>query len=494
MVDEQLMSLQPGTVIGGRYEVVKCLGAGSMGLVYACRHRELSGHLVAVKVLFPEVAQDKVALARFRNEITASYGVSHPNVVRAFEFLRDGELYAYTMEYVGGGDLADRLGKPDKRLPIPEILSIISQMCLGVQAIHDSGIVHRDLKPENILLSKEGQVKIADFGIAKAGHGPKLTEHGGVVGTIDYVSPEYMLNAQVDWRSDIYAMGILSYEMIAGDSPFKGDSVYATMTKRLKTDPAPPSSLRKDCPREFDRIVSRAMNRDPELRYQSATEMYQDVIHLAESIGISQAQLIKMVAISSGVSAASNAAPQPKSRVEPSASQSGIAPIPDELPSGSGVKSGKVSLSKERKRSVPASQNLSRSAAREQAPGNRIRSLPGYDSGSAGILGNDPLLGTEHTEVIDLMPQRMEQVLGQKSVMDGWDSPRRARVPRMQRPTEGASAHSRQRPPFKNVLNTINRSIWVDIATLVVAVLVGIGVGFLVLHYFAPQLLGIGHL
>ena len=285
MADEHLISLQPGTVIDGRYEVVKCLGAGSMGLVYACRHRELSGHLVAVKVLFPEVSHDKIATARFRNEIFASYGVSHPNVVRAYEYIRDGDLVGYTMEYVGGGDLADRLGRSKGPIPVADVIRMLSQMCAGVQAIHDSGIVHRDLKPENILLSKDGNVKIADFGIARTGHGPKLTEHGGVVGTIDYVSPEYMLNSQVDWRSDIYAVGILAYEMLTGESPFKGDSVYATMTKRLKTDPDPPSKIREDCPAELDAIVLRAMERDPEARYQSAGAMFEDLQNLAQRLG-----------------------------------------------------------------------------------------------------------------------------------------------------------------------------------------------------------------
>lgn len=289
MAEEHFISLQPGTVIAGRYEVVKCLGAGSMGLVYACRHRELAGHLVAVKVLFPEVAQDKVAAARFRNEIFASYGVSHPNVVRAYEYIRDGDLVAYTMEFVGGGDLADRLSKSSENsIAVAEAVGLLSQMCAGVQAIHDAGIVHRDLKPENILLSKEGLVKIADFGIARTGHGPRLTEHGGVVGTIDYVSPEYMLNSQVDWRADIYAIGILGYEMLTGELPFRGDSVYATITQRLKTDPKAPSSVRPEVPKELDAIVLKAMHRDLEQRYQSANEMIKDLQALASQLGLSQ--------------------------------------------------------------------------------------------------------------------------------------------------------------------------------------------------------------
>jgi serine/threonine protein kinase len=288
MTDDHLISLQPGTVIGGKYEVVKCLGSGSMGLVYACRHRELQGQMVAVKVLFPEVARDKVAAARFRNEVLASYGVSHPNVVRAYEYLRDGDLVAYTMEYVGGGDLAEKLSRQE-RLPIGEIVRLLSQMAAGVQAIHDARIVHRDLKPENILLTKEGSVKIADFGIARTQHGHKLTEHGGVVGTIDYVAPEYMLRSQVDWRSDIYALGILAFEMVTGEPPFRGDSVYATMTKRLKTDPELPSKLRPECPEELDRVILKAMQREPHLRYQSALEMFIDLQKIANEEGMPSA-------------------------------------------------------------------------------------------------------------------------------------------------------------------------------------------------------------
>ncbi|HMO02354.1 MAG TPA: serine/threonine-protein kinase [Oligoflexia bacterium] len=281
MTDPNLISLQPGTVIAGKYEVIKCLGAGSMGLVYSCRHRELTGHMVAVKVLFPEVAADKIAVARFKNEIFASYGVSHPNVVRAYEYIKDGDLVAYTMEFVSGGALSDKLEDRESRIAIKEVIYYLMQMCAGVQAIHDAGIVHRDLKPENILITKEGTVKIADFGIARTGHGPKLTEHGGVVGTIDYVSPEYVLNSQVDWRSDIYALGILAYEMLCGESPFKGDSVYAIMTQRIKSDPVPPRKLRPDIPQELEDIVFKAMARDPEARYQSASEMLSDLQKVA---------------------------------------------------------------------------------------------------------------------------------------------------------------------------------------------------------------------
>ncbi len=285
MSDQHLISLQPGTVIGGKYEVVKCLGAGSMGMVYACRHRELQGQMVAAKVLFHEVAADKVAAARFKNEVLASYGVSHPNVVRAYEYITDGDLVAYTMEFVGGGDLADRMSR-SQLMSIAEFIKLLSQMTAGVQAIHDAGIVHRDLKPENILLTNEGNIKIADFGIARNRNGPKLTEHGGVVGTIEYVAPEYMLRSQVDWRSDIYALGILAFEMLTGEPPFKGDSPYESISKRLQVDPEPPSKLRKECSPEIDSIILKALERDPEARYQSAMEIFADLQRAAANAGI----------------------------------------------------------------------------------------------------------------------------------------------------------------------------------------------------------------
>ena len=188
------------------------------------------------------------------------------------------------MEYVGGGDLADKL--EDGALPINDAVQILAQICGGVQVIHLAGIIHRDLKPENILLTQDGDVKITDFGIARLGRTSKLTEHGGVVGTIDYVSPEYLEEGHVDARSDIYALGVLAYEMIVGHSPFRGDSVIATMTMRLRSDPAAPDTLREDCPKELSDIILRALQRDPKNRYQEAKEMQVDLNKLAGRLGL----------------------------------------------------------------------------------------------------------------------------------------------------------------------------------------------------------------
>lgn len=468
MADENLISLQPGTVIAGRYEVVKCLGAGSMGLVYACRHRELSGHLVAIKVLFPEVAQDAVAAARFRNEIVASYGVSHPHVVRAYEYFRDGDLVAYTMEYVGGGDLADRLsgGEP---MPISEIVRIFGQVATGVQAIHDAGIVHRDLKPENILLTPQGDVKITDFGIARTGHGPKLTEHGGVVGTIDYVSPEYLEKGIVDARSDIYALGVLGFEMITGESPFRGDSVIATMTLRLRSDPKPPSSLRPDCPEGLDTVILKALERSPELRYQSAADIFFDLqsLNLLDVTGkTSSAYLYAGRSISQRETKRETIdLPRMSTRQPELSAMPASSVMPDKA--GPEVESEQVVKHEPKVHSVSVSPPASGF--------KRVRS----QAESAGITR----IGTASQDEDETIhePLRMESVLSSGSA-SGQSAPYQIRV------GQGGLDGSRIRTLSQSI-GDFQRSSWVVDALMVFcAVLLAFGVGLFALNYLWPDL------
>lgn len=476
MADEHLISLQPGTVIAGRYEVVKCLGAGSMGLVYACRHRELAGHMVAVKVLFPEVAHDKTAAARFRNEIFASYGVSHPNVVRAYEYLRDGDLVAYTMEYVDGGALADRLERRERLVSIAEAVNVLAQMCCGVQAVHDAGIVHRDLKPENILLTRDNVVKIADFGIARTGHGPRLTEHGGVVGTIDYVSPEYMLNSQVDWRSDIYAMGILGYEMITGESPFRGDSVYATMTKRLKTDPQPPSSVRADCPKELDRIILRAMHRNPESRYQSAAEMFYDLQEMAPQASANSGSVVTSGAYI---------------HLSRHGSETYVGPVLNPG-SESGAESPGLALVEATQQPDPDAEFERRPQARtafyERATPVRSRFEDDENIEDTRSLGPDTvsLAGSFQNPDTIHEPVQMESVLNfTERGTGGWTS---QSVPSESNILSSSIDGTRIRQ-LSQLAEVSSRSPWLDMVTSVVAVLIGVGVGFAILTAFYPEYL-----
>jgi serine/threonine protein kinase len=497
MADENLISLQPGTVIAGRYEVVKCLGAGSMGLVYACRHRELAGHLVAVKVLFPEVAQDNTAAARFRNEIVASYGVSHPNVVRAYEYFRDGDLVAYTMEYVGGGDLADRLvnGEP---LPIREVVRLFCQISSGVQAIHDAGIVHRDLKPENILLTPNNDVKITDFGIARTGHGPKLTEHGGVVGTIDYVSPEYLEKGQVDARSDIYALGVLAYEMITGESPFKGDSVIATMTMRLRSDAKPPSSLRTDCPAELDRIILRALERNPDLRYQSAIEIFYDLQGLIDPRdrmgGANQSSGAQMKQAMSGALSSSVNSAATRTSVSTGLVSEGLAQnhaVQNKSSENSSVQANSAATSYK-----PSAYNDKHLETGRDSYNNSMGAISGkprdsetqspryYGGGAAEQI--HPAFADESNSGTMRQPLKMESVLSYSDLVSKGSSV--VRAPNRISVGEGGLDKGRIRTLSASV-GELQRSGWfVDIVLVAVAALIGVGVGVAGLFLWKPEL------
>lgn len=232
-----------------------------------------------MKMLFAELVRDPVSNQRFRNEAVAMIAVDHPHVVRGFGLIEEEGIVAYSMEYVEGGDLAKEMARVTP-IPVARALEILGQICDGLAAVHKLGIVHRNITPENILFTRNGVAKIADFGIARTSSGPRLTDHGGVVGTIDYVSPEYLEHGEADHRSDIYALGTIAYEMITQRAPFIGESVVQTMIKRLREQPEPPHVYRQDCPPELSRIVLKALARESEQRYQTAYEMSDDLARL----------------------------------------------------------------------------------------------------------------------------------------------------------------------------------------------------------------------
>jgi serine/threonine protein kinase len=268
--------LYPGDVVANRYEVVRCLGAGSMGLVYLCKHLDLTGMEVALKVLSPaQVASagDDAFAARFLNEIAATYRVSHTNVVCTYDFIRENNGFtAYTMEYVAGSNLQVIL-RSGYRFSMHDTVRILYQMCAGVDAIHSAGIVHRDLKPANILISELGEIKITDFGIARTKDGRKLTARGGVVGTIKYVSPEYLADGTVEKTGDIYSIGTIAYELITGEVPFTGSNMFETVERKLHQSAVAPLVRNPECPAELSSIVERALRRDPQERFQTVMEM-----------------------------------------------------------------------------------------------------------------------------------------------------------------------------------------------------------------------------
>lgn len=226
-----------------------------------------------MKILSPEATKNPDLVARFQNEMITSYNVDHKNVIRTFEYIVDGDIVAFTMEYVEGGDLSDII-KSEAPLPIQEVVRLLIQVCEGLEAIHQAGVIHRDLKPENILITRDGTVRISDFGIARTETSPRLTEVGGLVGTMNYLSPEYANQSIADERSDIYSLGVLGYELITRKLPYNGPNLIDIMKSQMSgKSPDSPSMLNPTCPQSLSTILLRAIDKEPSRRFSTAREM-----------------------------------------------------------------------------------------------------------------------------------------------------------------------------------------------------------------------------
>jgi serine/threonine protein kinase len=264
------------------------LGMGSMGTVYLCRSVDDLNHLVALKEINPAVFGSQsgaISLARFRNEIAVLLSINHPNVVRIFEYLSAPGLAAYTMEYVPGGDLASYL-RQHHTIALHEAVRILIQICAGVEAIAEAGITHRDLKPSNILLTDKRDVKIADFGIAKAETGPRLTAKGGVVGTIEYLSPQYLESGEVGPQGDVYAIGVMAFEMLTGQTPFAGHGILKTVELKVSASAPSIKEFIPECPGWLAEAITKALAAKKEDRFQNARELAAALIEGRERYGI----------------------------------------------------------------------------------------------------------------------------------------------------------------------------------------------------------------
>jgi serine/threonine-protein kinase len=227
---------------------------------------------VAIKVLHPHLAGDDGFRTRFRREAVAAARLAHPNIVTTYDTGRDAEVAYIVMELVDGTTLA-RLLKADGPLPITKAIDVAVQVADALACAHAHGVVHRDVKPANILLRDDGHVKVADFGIAKAGTGHDLTRTGVVMGTAKYLSPEQVSGNPADAGSDIYALGIVLYEMLCGTPPFVGDTDLSTAVARLTAAPSSLRDRRQDIPRSLEAVVLRSLARDPAARFRSAEEL-----------------------------------------------------------------------------------------------------------------------------------------------------------------------------------------------------------------------------
>jgi len=265
-------------VLGGRYRIVRHVAKGGMAQVYLA-HDQLLDRQVAVKVLVPDLALDPSFVERFRREAQAAAGLNHHNVVSVYDFGQDDGAHFIVMEYVDGPTLRDIIRR-DAPLPPAQVIEIGSEIAAGLAAAHQQGLWHRDVKPANVLMSQTGSVKVADFGIARAAHSARegLTMPGAVVGTASYLSPEQALGEEVDLRSDVYSLGMVLYEMVAGRTPFAGDSPVAVAYKQVNEVPPPPSFFNPDTPPALDAVVLRALSKNPADRQQSAEALRAELL------------------------------------------------------------------------------------------------------------------------------------------------------------------------------------------------------------------------
>ena len=267
--------LSVGHIVAQRYEVLSLLGEGGMGAVYKARDIELN-RLVAFKVIRPELSGNRAILDRFKQELILATQVTHKNVVRIYDLGEAEGLRFITMEYVEGDDLRTILHQRTK-LPPHEAAEYVEQICRALDAAHSVGVIHRDLKPQNIMVDKTGRLLVMDFGLAKTLEGDRMTQTGAMVGTMEYMSPEQALAGPLDQRSDLFSLGLIFYELLTGQTPFHAESALASLIKRTQERVVPVSELESTIPPELSQIVSRCLERDVKLRYQTAMELLADL-------------------------------------------------------------------------------------------------------------------------------------------------------------------------------------------------------------------------
>src|ERR1051326_4833812 len=278
-------------LLGGRYELDGIVGRGGMAEVYRARDIRLD-RIVAVKTLREDLARDQTFQARFRREAQSAASLNNPSIVAVYDTGEDmsgpSHVPYIVMEYVDGRTLRDLL-REDRRLLPERAMEITDGTLRALEYSHRNGIVHRDIKPGNVMLTRNGDVKVMDFGIARAVSDAQatMTQTAQVIGTAQYLSPEQARGERVDARSDLYSTGCLLYELLTGRPPFLGDSPVAIAYQHVRENPVPPSRLDPEVPPWADSIVLRAMAKDPRERYQSAAEMRADIQRALSGVPVS---------------------------------------------------------------------------------------------------------------------------------------------------------------------------------------------------------------
>jgi serine/threonine protein kinase/tetratricopeptide (TPR) repeat protein len=274
--------LARGTLFAGRYEIIEELGAGGMGRVYRAHDTKLNEE-VALKLIKPEIAADKRTAERFRNELKVARKIRHKNVCGMYDFHEEGKTLFLTMEYVRGEDLKSLIHRT-KTLSVGTALAVARQIAEGLGEAHKLGITHRDLKPGNVMIDKDGQAKVMDFGIARSLHGGGITGEGAIIGTPEYMSPEQVEGKPADPRADIYALGIILFEMVTGRVPFEGDTAFSIANKHKSEPPPVPKKLVPQIPEGLNKLILKCLEKDKDKRYQTAEELIVDIEVLEQAL------------------------------------------------------------------------------------------------------------------------------------------------------------------------------------------------------------------
>jgi serine/threonine protein kinase/predicted Zn-dependent protease len=274
--------LSTGCAFAGRYHIVEELGKGGMGKVYRAVDKKLNEE-VALKLIRPEIAREERTLERFQNELKIARKISHRHVGRVYELMEEKGVHFITMEYVAGQDLRGLI-RQTGQLTVRKAVSIATQVLEGLAEAHRLGVVHRDLKPSNIIIDREGSARIIDFGIARTSGTKGGTGEGAVIGTPEYMAPEQVEGKPADRRADLYALGVILFEMVTGRPPFEGETPLAVAVKH-KTDPPPdPRALAPQIPAGLGRVILRSLEKDRDKRYQTSEEFLADLAAVGDAL------------------------------------------------------------------------------------------------------------------------------------------------------------------------------------------------------------------
>src|SRR5215208_3789760 len=275
-----MAAIAPDTLVDGRYRIIRRLGSGGMADVYCAEDTQL-GREVALKLLYRRIAEDEEFVERFRREASSAAGLQHPNVVQVFDRSEWDGTYYIAMEFLEGRNLK-QIVRDHGPLEPALAVDIVLQILKAARFAHRRGVVHRDIKPHNVIVDAEGRAKVTDFGIARAGSSD-MTETGSIMGTAQYLSPEQAQGHPVDARSDLYAVGVVLYELLTGRVPFDAESAVTIALKQVSEEPVPPSQYNPAISDQLEDVVMRALQKDPAFRFNDAEEF---IVALEQARGI----------------------------------------------------------------------------------------------------------------------------------------------------------------------------------------------------------------